>query len=149
MTEDVEPIIVEETYAVGAPVVWKAITDPAQMTKWYFEPIERFQPEVGFETRFTITLDGTDYLHLWRVTEVDPGKKIAYRFDFEGYASEALVVWELLEVSGGTKLTLTETGWETLPQDNPIFSREAGVAGWTYFLKESLKQFLEPNPGSM
>ena len=145
MTADVEPIIVEETYAVEAPVVWKAITDPSQMSKWYFEPIESFQPEVGFETQFNINLEETDYLHLWRVTEVDPGKRLAYTFDFEGYDSDAVVVWELSAVPGGTKLTLTETGWETLPQNNPLFSREAGVAGWTYFLKESLKKFLEPN----
>ncbi len=32
----------------------------------------------------------------------------------------------------------------TFPQDNPIFSREAGQAGWECLLRERLEGFLEP-----
>jgi hypothetical protein len=49
----------------------------------------------------------------------------------------------LSETPQGTNLKLTHVGIETFPQDNPLFSRESGEAGWGYFLHESLKLFLE------
>ena len=45
---------------------------------------------------------------------------------------------------GGTRFRLTHTGIETCPRKEPVFQREMGVAGWTYFLQQSLKAFLEP-----
>ena len=141
------PIVVEQTYKVAVPVVWRAITDAEQMPKWFFESIESFKPEVGFETQFNVHAGGKDYLHVWKVTEVVPNKRIAYTFNFGGYEGEGLVVWELSEVADGTKLTLTHTGIEAFAQfaqDDPAFKRESGEAGWKYFLKESLKGYLEP-----
>ena len=143
MTLKIEPIVVEEFYPVNARRVWEAITDPIHMSQWYFEPIESFEPVVGFETEFTIHVEGVDYVHQWRVLDVNPGQSVAYRFDFEGVDGDVVVRWELSPTEAGTTLTLIETGWETLPQDNPLFTKEAAVAGWTYLLKESLKKFLD------
>lgn len=143
MTADTRPIVVEETYTVDRAAVWAAITDPEQMSQWYFEPIASFRPEVGFETRFTVHSQGKDWVHLWRVTEVVPESRIAYAFDYAGYDGDASVLWELSDVAGGTRLRLTHSGSETYPGDEPAFQREKGVAGWTYFLQESLKGFLE------
>ena len=50
---------------------------------------------------------------------------------------------DVTETPGGTNLKLTHAGHDTFPNDNPIFSRESGEAGWRYFLNESLKAFLE------
>ena len=102
-----------------------------------------FQPEVGFETEFTVRVEDQDYPHQWKVTEVVPEKKIAYGWRYGGYAGNSSVTWELTETPEGTKLKLTHTGSETFAQDNPIFSRESGQAGWDYFLHESLKAFLD------
>ena len=32
---------------------------------------------------------------------------------------------------------------ESFPHDDPVFSRENGQAGWEYFIRDSLKSFLE------
>lgn len=146
MSTSTRPIVVEATYSVDAATVWKAITDPEQMPKWYFDAIETFEPEVGSETQFNVHVEGEDYLHLWRVVEVVPNQKIAYTFNFEGIPGDGLVTWELSEIASGTKLTLTHSGVESYPQDNPLFKREAGVAGWDYFLNDSLRGFLESTP---
>jgi uncharacterized protein YndB with AHSA1/START domain len=143
VTTKTNPIVVEATYAVDRSAVWAALTDPERMSKWYFEPIVTFRPEVGFETQFTVHSQGKDWVHLWRVTEVVPETRIAYTFNYAGYEGDASVRWELSAVSGGTRLTLTHTGIESYPKDEPAFQREMGVAGWTYFLRESLKRFLE------
>jgi len=54
-------------------VVWRAITDVAQMKQWYIPNIESFKPEVGFRTEFNVREGDQDYLHLWEVTAVVPG----------------------------------------------------------------------------
>ncbi len=66
----------------------------------------------------------------------------AYDWRYGGYLGNSSVTWELSETPGGTKLKLTHKGHETFAQDNPIFSRESGEAGWGYFVHESLKAFL-------
>lgn len=143
MDSNAEPIVVEQTYSAPADVVWKAITDKDQMRQWFFEPMTDFQAAVDFETQFVVQCEGQDFLHLWKVTEVVPETRIAYQWKYGGFPGDSTVTWKLSETPGGTKLTLTHAGGETFPKDNPMFSREACIAGWSYFLHESLKAFLE------
>lgn len=133
----------EETFDAPIAVVWKAITDKDQMRQWFFETMTDFEPELGFETQFNVRCEERDYLHLWKVTDVVMRKRIACQWRYGGYAGNSSVTWELSETPSGTKLKLTHEGTETFPQDNPVFSRESGQAGWDYFLRESLKAFLE------
>ena len=138
-----EPIVVEQTFNAPVAVVWKAITDKDQMRQWFFETMTDFKPESGFETQFNVRVEDRDYRHLWQVTDVVPEKRIAYGWRYGGYPGNSTVVWELSKTPNGTKLLLTHEGHETFPQDDPVFSRESGQAGWDYFVRESLKAFLE------
>ncbi len=140
---DTKAIVVEQTFNAPIAVVWKAITDKDQMRQWFFDPIAEFEPKIGFETQFKVRCEDQEYVHLWKVTNVVPERRIAYQWRYGGYPGNSLVTWELSEVRDGTNLTLTHEGHETFPQDDPIFSRESGQAGWEYFLQESLKAFLE------
>ena len=117
------------------------------MPKWFFEPIADFKPELGYKTRFTVNANGKAYVHLWEVTEVIPHQRIVYRWRYEGIPGDSTAAWTIDETPNGTKLTLTHTGHETFPREDPAFSREFGVAGWTHFLKVSLKAFLEGGAG--
>jgi uncharacterized protein YndB with AHSA1/START domain len=123
--------------------VWSAITEIDQMRQWYFENIPSFKPEVGFETQFNVESQERNFLHLWKVTEAVPLKKIKYTWKFEGYPGDSFVVFELFEHNNGTKLRLSTEVLEDFPADIPEFKRESGVAGWTFFIKKSLKEFLE------
>ena len=138
-----DPIVVDQTFNAPIAAVWKAITDKDQMRQWFFESITEFEPEVGFETQFNVRCENKVYLHIWKVTDVVPLKRISYQWRYGGYSGVSLITWELLEGSNGTKLKVTQAGHETFPQDDPIFSRESGVAGWSYFLHDSLKTFLD------
>ena len=138
-----EPIVVEQDYEAPISVVWKAITDRDQMHKWYFEPMTDFRPEVGFQTQFDVRFEDQVYTHLWKVVEVVPQRRIVYDWRYGGLPGRSFVTWELSETPNGTRLRLTHEGHETFSQDNPAFSRESGLAGWNYFLRESLKAFLE------
>lgn len=144
MDSNADPIVVEQPYNVPAAFVWKAITDKDQMTQWYFEAIMDFDPEPGFATQFNVHHEGRDYLHVWKVTDVVPEKRITYNWQYGGISGDSSVTWELTEVPGGTSLKLTHEVHEPFPQDDSAFTSESCRAGWNYFLHDSLKAFLEP-----
>ncbi|MBV9987479.1 MAG: SRPBCC domain-containing protein [Chitinophagaceae bacterium] len=137
------PIVITQTYIASPAEVWKAITDPAAMHRWYFDTMENFEPRVGFETRFNVHANGKDYMHHWRVLEVIPERKLVYEWLYPDYPGQSTVSWELQPAGNDTVLTLTHRGNESFPQDNPDFSRESCTGGWTYFLGERLKTYLE------
>lgn len=140
-----EPIIVEQTYNASVERVWKAITDSNQMKKWFFENIDSFKAEIGFETQFNVQSNNKNYLHFWKVTEVQTLKKIIYNWKYGGYSGNSYVIWELSPENNLTKLKLTHEGQETFPQDNPDFKRENCIEGWKFFICQQLKEFLENN----
>jgi len=138
-----DPIIVEQSFNTSIESVWKAITDIDQMRQWFFENIPSFKPEVGFETQFNVQSQDRNFLHMWKVTEVVPLRLIRYNWKFEGYQGDSFVVFELFEENNLTKLQLTAQVLEDFPEDIPEFKRESCIDGWTYFIKKSLKEFLE------
>ncbi|MDA3954719.1 MAG: SRPBCC domain-containing protein [Bacteroidales bacterium] len=142
MSPDTEPIIVEQTFNTSVNNVWDAITNVDQMTQWFFENIESFKPEVGFETNFNVQSVSRSFMHLWKITEVVPFKKIVYSWRYEGISGEAIVWFELIELGKQTKLRLTNIGLESFPKHIPEFTKENCIGGWNYFIKDRLKIFL-------
>ncbi len=138
-----DPIIVEQSFDTSIESVWKAITEVDQMRQWYFENIPSFKPEVGFETQFNVQSGDRNFLHLWKVTEVVPLRLIRYNWKYEAYPGDSYVVFELFKENNLTKLRLTAQVLEDFPEDIPEFKRESCIEGWTYFIKKSLKEFLE------
>jgi uncharacterized protein YndB with AHSA1/START domain len=138
-----EPIVVEQVLDAPVERVWRSITDKDQMCQWFFQTINAFEPRVGFETKFDVRDGDRVYPHLWKVTEVIPERKITYDWKYGGFPGQSVVVWDLSPIGKQTKLRLTQTGIETFPHsDDPAFSRESGLAGWTYFLCKSLPAYL-------
>ena len=85
-----DPFIIERTYNAPVDVVWKAITDKEQMKQWYFD-LAAFKPEVGFEFQFHGQgHKGEKYLHLCKITDVIPHKKLSYSWRYEGYPGNSL-----------------------------------------------------------
>ncbi|HTF05514.1 MAG TPA: SRPBCC domain-containing protein [Bacteroidia bacterium] len=138
-----DPFIIERTYNAPVPKVWKAISDRDEMKKWYFDLAE-FKAEVGFEFSFTGGApDGVQYLHLCKVTEVIPGKKLTYSWRYDGYEGNSFVTFELFEDGDQTRLKLTHAGLETFPASNPDLAAKNFAEGWTDIIGRSLKEFLE------
>jgi len=137
------PIIVEANYSTSVEKVWEAINQLEKMQQWFFENIESFQAEVGFETSFAVQSYERTFTHLWKVKEVIPLKKISYHWSYEEYSGDGFVEFEIFEKENGTQLRLTNIITEDYPNDVPEFKRESCIGGWNYFLGERLKEFLE------
>lgn len=137
-----EPFIIERTYHAPVTKVWKAITDKNEMKEWYFD-IAEFKPEVGFEFHFSAGTAEKKYLHLCKITEVIPGKKLSYSWRYDGYPGNSEVTFELFAEGDNTRLKLTHTGLETFPQDDPAFAVQSFASGWTQIIGTSLPAFVE------
>ena len=53
--------------------------------------------------------------------------------------------FELIEVDGEVNLKLSMKVVESFQEDIPEFRRDSCIGGWNYFIKQRLKQYLEPN----
>ena len=69
------PIVIERTFNAPAAKVWRAITNNDEMKEWYFK-LKKFKAEPGFEFQFEGGPDDRSYVHLCKITEVIPEKKI-------------------------------------------------------------------------
>ncbi len=136
------PVIVEQHFEVPADIVWQAITEREQMVQWYFENIEAFEPQIGFETRFVIENEGRIFIHLWRIVEVEPFKKISYNWKYEGYAGDSTVTFKVMEEEKGCRLHLTHQVLNNFPPNIPEFTRDSCLGGWNYFIQNRLREFL-------
>jgi uncharacterized protein YndB with AHSA1/START domain len=138
-----EPIVIERTYNAPVSKVWKAITDRNDMRQWYFD-LKEFKPEKGFEFEFEAGPDeSSKYLHRCIITDVEEGKKLAYTWEYPGYAGKSLVTFELFDEGDRTRVKLTHSGLETFPADKPDFKKENFTEGWTSIMDKSLKDFVE------
>lgn len=137
-----QPVIIEKIIDAPVEKVWKAITDKNEMKQWYFD-LEEFKPEPGFEFQFTGGTDTKSYLHLCKIKEVIPGKKISYTWRYENEPGDTLVTFELFPEGNKTKVKLTHEGFETFTSGNPDLDKENFVKGWSEIINVSLKNYLE------
>ena len=140
---ETKPVVVEKLYKAPVARVWQALTDKDQMKQWYFD-LDEFEPEVGFQFKFSGQgHKGERYLHLCAITEIIPNKKLQYSWQYEGYAGYSLVTFQLDQMGGKTKLTLTHHGLETFPNDMDDFAWKSFNEGWNHIAGISLPEFLE------
>lgn len=135
-----EPFVIERSYKAPVEKVWQAITDKEKMKQWYFDLAE-FKAEPGFEFRFSGGPEDRQYLHVCKVTEVVPGRKLTYSWRYDGYEGNSFVTFELFEEGGGTRLKLTHTGLDSFPS-HPDFARSNFEAGWNEIIGTHLKEFV-------
>jgi len=138
-----EPFVIERTYNAPAEKVWKAITDKNEMKQWYFDLAE-FKAEVGFEFQFTGgPSPEKQYVHLCKISEVIPGRKLTHSWRYDGYEGNSFVTFELFDEGNKTRLKLTHAGLETFPKENPDLAKHNFAEGWTDIIGRSLKEYVE------
>ena len=125
--------------------VWRALTDPAEFGRWFGAELkDPFRP--GARVRGPITSQGlraSHYGHHHR--EMEPERLFSWRWqpggDPDKHPDEplTLVVFELEDVPEGTRLTVTETGFDALAPSRRAQAYRENDAGWTGQLKNLAK----------
>jgi uncharacterized protein YndB with AHSA1/START domain len=140
---------IQKTVILRAPRfrVWKALTDPTQFGEWFGTKLAgRFVP--GQRMRGPITIPGYDHLAFEVLVErMDPERLFSWRWqpggdpDIDPAEPMTLVVFELEEIAEGTRLTVTESGFDQIPIARRGKAYRGNDEGWTGQL-ENLTQYL-------
>lgn len=139
----------EKTVVLRAPrsKVWQALTNSTQFGKWFGAKVdEPFTP--GRRVRGPITIP--KYTHLAfeiTVEQMEPERLFSWRWqpggnpDIDPAEPTTLVVFELEEVPEGTRLTVTETGFDRIPADRRGKAYRENDEGWTGQL-DNIRKYL-------
>ena len=140
---------IQKTVVLRAPrsKVWRALTDSAQFGQWFqARPDGPFT--AGRRVRGPMTYPGYEHLTFEITVErVEPERLFSWRWqpggDPDKYPNEptTLVVFELEEVPEGTRLTVTESGFDRLPIARSPKAYRENDAGWTGQI-ENLRKYV-------
>jgi uncharacterized protein YndB with AHSA1/START domain len=121
------------------PRVWQVLSDITEFSEWFgVEFNGAFEPGARLEGKVT----NPGYQHLRAevlIQEVEPGKRLSWQWHPHAidpnrdYSWEpmTLVVFELTDVAGGTRLTVTETGFDKLPEERREEAYRGNEEGWS------------------
>ena len=118
--------------------VWKAITDARQLGEWLWLNMAG-EVVPGAKLTGPVTYPGYEHATVEMFVErVEPQSLISWRWHPDAVDAKAdysaepmtLVTFELEEVDGGTRLTITESGFHQLPVVRRAKAFESNDGGW-------------------
>ncbi len=133
-------------------VVFKALTDPKELTNW-LPDAAMLEPKVGGKFKFSFYKDSAracekrdgDSFNEGRILEFVPNKKLVYTWQWTDVAdfAETIVTWELEQVGNKTRLTLTHSGFTGKEPSNK--SAKDHDEGWSIHLNELISNYKKIN----
>lgn len=144
-----QEIEIKKTVGIDASpeVVFKAITDPKELTNW-FPDSAVFNDRIGGQVRFSFSKErskdlDSDYSPEGIVKEFIPNKKVSYTWQLKDTPEfpETVVTWELEEIEPQrTKVALVHSGFTG--REGGKLSPKEHDKGWSYFLAR-LKEYCQ------
>jgi uncharacterized protein YndB with AHSA1/START domain len=141
-TVDDAAFSVTRSIEIDAPLdrVWRAVTEPDQISRWF--GAATFSGSAAGSTG-TLAWEGRDPIPV-RIEAVDAPRSVSYRWsndDARGTtppevddACSTVFTFTLEPLAGGTRLTVVETGFETL--SDPAADLQSHRRGWNAELDE-------------
>jgi uncharacterized protein YndB with AHSA1/START domain len=140
-----EVIGVERNIWIAAPIekVWKAITDPAQIEIWFSPGMQWRGTSLQVGGKMAVYDPETNHDLIVQVVEkVDPPRQLVMRSEVQPPDTPHVTTWTLEEENGGTRLTLTFTGYELEPDSTRDKNMDENGVGFTMML-ENIKAHVE------
>lgn len=138
-----ETIEIRKSIVIDASpeVIFKAITDPTELTQWFPEQAI-LESKVGGKMKFSFYKEKSEMDHSrsadaspeGTVKEFIPNKKLSYTWQHKDVPEfpETVVTWELKEIGANkTRVELIHSGF-TGKEERKSFKEHD--QGWTYFL---------------
>lgn len=118
--------------------VWHALTDAREFGQWFKVELDG-SFDAGKPTKGRITSKGFEHLQFeMQIERIEPEHLFSYRWHpyavdpKRDYASEptTLVEFRLDDVPGGTRLRVTESGFDRIPHDRRAEAFRMNDGGW-------------------
>ena len=140
-----EKLAVERSVLINVPRqrVWRALTEPEQLEQWYAPgcPWEIPALRAGATVKFYNT--DTD-IQLARIEAVEPLRELTLRWQLDDSDPGTSLAnsFRLEEEKSGTRVIVTQSGYESLPEAMRQQQLEQDEQAYTAIV-ESLKTYLE------
>jgi uncharacterized protein YndB with AHSA1/START domain len=143
--KDEKLLAVERSIWIKAPRerVWDAITDPAQVQKW-FSPGSTFKSSGSKpgDRLYVENPENGEEMYVQILDEVEPPSRLVTRSKAEPPDTSFVTSYTLTEENGGTRLTLTYTGYEGMDEMTRAQSMEENTFGFGMML-QNIKAHVE------
>lgn len=137
------PIELNVDIEAGPEAIWKALTELEQVPRWLFPEISAMEPRIGFEHQFMVQVEGRHILHRFAVRQTVPARRLVLRWSYPpGNVRASELTFDLIAEEHSTRVRLTQQFLQPQFDDDPLFTREAGLAGWAHIL-DALKRHVE------
>lgn len=146
---------IEKTIELKAPVsrVWRAITDHREFGEWFRVNLDGpFEP--GEVSTGHITHPGYEHVK-WNATVKEMQPERLFSFTWHPYAIDqnvdysnetpTLVEFQLEESGTGTRLSVTESGFDKIPADRRAEAFRMNDGGWAGQIK-NIEKHVTQNP---
>lgn len=137
---------IEKTIELKAPIerVWRALADPAEFGAWFRVKLEDTAFRPGDISRGHMTYPGYEHL-VWEARIVAMDRPSRFAFTWHPYAVDpdtdysseppTLVEFRLEPLGSGTRLTVTESGFDALPESRREIALRMNDGGWSTQVK--------------
>lgn len=142
--QQAQKIEIEKHIVIDASpeVVFKAITDPKELTNWFPDQAV-LEAKIGGKVKFSFYKEEGEHGDCsgaaeGTVIEFIPNKKVSYTWEKHSTPDfpRTVVTWEIEEIENGrTRVNLLHTGFES----GKLFKHDEG---WSYFL-DRLRKYCE------
>jgi uncharacterized protein YndB with AHSA1/START domain len=138
-TQTTDQIVKEVVLKAPLSRVWQAISDPQEFGEWFKVEMLGQTFRVGQPVHGKTTYPGYEGMPFEMiVAQIEPERLLSFRWHPYGidpdydYSDEpmTLVEFELEEVDGGTKLTVTESGFDNIPLARRAEAFRMNSEGW-------------------
>src|SRR3712207_4274370 len=131
--------MVERSIWIDAPRqrVWQAVTEPEQIAQWFLPKSLGMPMKHGPNGKIVISMGAMD-VDVVMFEEVDEPRKVT---SLSLPDRQIATTYTLDDEQGGTKLTVTMTGFEKLPEDSRHDRQSLSGTAWEQTL-ENLKAYI-------
>jgi uncharacterized protein YndB with AHSA1/START domain len=115
--------------------VWSKLATPEGMNEWFSKKLV-FEPRLGGAFRMEVREPGGgEFTFFGTVVTIEPGRELAFTWTEhekgrEPWPVSTLVSFKLQPVAGGTRVTLTHTGFDALEVGLARREYEGHILGW-------------------
>jgi uncharacterized protein YndB with AHSA1/START domain len=132
---------IERHITLKAPIsrVWRALSNAEEFGKWFGVALSGKAMKVGETLEGPATYPGYEHIVVrMQIERMEPERSLAWRWHpaandpTKDYSAEpmTLVVFELEEVPGGTRLSVVESGLDSIPLERRAHVFRLNTAGW-------------------